>query len=101
VPDCFRRFTKRPWSSFAFPGSSATVKSAVRTELYYDEEPFLCGSGYLILPIISIDLLPVGDGEVGPLTSKVAATFVAVARSTVPDRGEWRTAVYAGENSGS
>ena len=101
MPDCFRIFTKRPRSSFAFPGSSATVKSAVRTELYYDEEPFLCGSGYLILPIIFIDLLPVGDGEVGPLTTKVAATFVAVARSTVPDRGEWRTAVYAGENSGS
>lgn len=68
-----------------------------RTELYMAQEMFLCGSGYQILPIISVDRLDVGDGEIGPLTTALSEKYTAIARGDVPDHGEWRTPVYAAQ----
>jgi branched-chain amino acid aminotransferase len=72
----------------------AVEREIDRTELYCAEEMFICGTGYQVLPVVSVDRLKVGDGEIGPLTSKLAETYVSITRGTVPDHPEWRTPTY-------
>ncbi len=55
---------------------------------------FICGTGYQVLPVVSVDRLKVGDGEIGPLTTKLAETYVSITRGTVADHPEWRTPTY-------
>jgi branched-chain amino acid aminotransferase len=67
-----------------------------RTELYAAEEAFFCGTGHEILPILSVDRHPVGDGEPGPVTAAVKQRYFAMVRGEIDDRPEWRTPVFAG-----
>lgn len=75
-------------------GLRAQEREIDRTELYCAEEMFICGTGYQVLPVVSIDRLKVGDGQIGPLTAKLAESYVSMTRGTVPDHPEWRTPVY-------
>jgi branched-chain amino acid aminotransferase len=65
-----------------------------RTELYVAEEAFFCGSGYEITPIVSIDRFPLGDGEVGPITSRILARYMDLVRGVDKRYPEWRTPMY-------
>jgi branched-chain amino acid aminotransferase len=65
-----------------------------RTELYIADEMFLCGTGAEITPVKSVDRRPIGSGDVGPVTSRLAAHFEAVVRGRVAARREWLTAVW-------
>jgi branched-chain amino acid aminotransferase len=65
-----------------------------RTELYIADEVFLCGTGAEITPVRSVDRRVVGDGDVGPVTSRIAAHFDAVVRGRVPERMPWLTPVW-------
>ena len=48
-------------------GQTPVERDIDRTELYVAEEIFLCGSGWEITPIVSLDRIPLGDGkEPGP-----------------------------------
>ena len=49
-------------------GREVEQRDIDRTELYDAEEAFLCGSSYEVQPILSIDRLDVGTGQVGALT---------------------------------
>jgi branched-chain amino acid aminotransferase len=64
-----------------------------RTEMYIAEEAFICGTAFEITPIVSLDRYPLGDGEVGPITSQLEELFLNVLRGTDPRRAEWRTPV--------
>ncbi len=64
-----------------------------RSELYFAEEAFVCGTGQEILPVTSIDKLPVGDGKPGPITALLRQCYFDVVRGNVPDHPEWRTVV--------
>lgn len=64
-----------------------------RSELYFAEEAFLCGTGQEVLPVTSIDRLPVGDGEVGPLTKTLREDYFNIVRGIVSDHPEWRTLI--------
>ena len=64
-----------------------------RSELYFAEEAFVCGTGQEILPVTAIDKLPVGDGKPGPLTALLRQCYFDVVRGNVPDHPEWRTLV--------
>ncbi len=64
-----------------------------RSELYFADEAFLCGTGQEIVPVTSIDRLPVGDGAVGPLTQQLREDYFSIVRGTVPDHPEWRTLI--------
>lgn len=75
-------------------GLRAQEREIDRTELYCAEEMFICGTGYQVLPVVSIDRLKVGDGQIGPLTAKLAESYVSMTRGTVPDHPEWRTPAY-------
>ncbi len=73
----------------------ATQERAIdRTELYVADELFFAGSAYEIMPLTSVDRLPVGAGEVGPTTTEVARLYDGLVRGTLPDHPAWRTPVY-------
>jgi branched-chain amino acid aminotransferase len=74
-------------------GKPVIERDVDRSELYFAEEAFLCGTGQEILPVTSIDRLPVGDGQVGPVTRKVQKAYFDTVRGLVPDRHEWLTPV--------
>ena len=74
-------------------GSSAEERAVDRSELYFADEAFLCGTGQEILPVTSIDRLPVGDGTVGPLTRRIREDYFGIVRGLVPDHPEWRTLI--------
>ena len=60
-----------------------------RTELYVAEEAFLCGSGYEITPLVSIDRHAVGSGAVGPLTRRLWEAYDAVVRGRGKAPASW------------
>ena len=64
-----------------------------RTELYVADEFFLCGTGQELVPITSVDRLPVGDGKPGALTMKLQKAYESVVRGTTDAHAEWRTPV--------
>jgi branched-chain amino acid aminotransferase len=74
-------------------GEAAEEREVDRSELYFAEEAFVCGTGQEINPGASIDKLPVGDGKVGPLTRKLRQRYFDVVRGNTPDHAEWRTLV--------
>jgi branched-chain amino acid aminotransferase len=75
-------------------GLEVVEREIDRTELYTAEEAFLCGSGYEITPITSIDRFPLGTGEIGPLTRRLAAAYMDLVRGIDTRRPEWRTPTY-------
>lgn len=74
-------------------GDKAEVRTIDRSELYFAEEAFLCGTGQEILPVTAIDRLPVGDGKVGPLTERLRQDYFDLVRGKVSDHPEWRTVI--------
>lgn len=74
-------------------GEPAEEREVDRSELYFAEEAFLCGTGQEITPVSSIDRLAVGDGTVGPLTRRLRQRYYEVVRGLTPDHAEWRTIV--------
>ena len=65
-----------------------------RSELYNADEVFLCGTGAQISPVIEIDHRPVGTGEVGPITSRLANLYFDVVRGRLPAYSDWLTPIY-------
>src|SRR5438876_2071685 len=67
-----------------------------RTELYVADEIFLCGTGAQIAPVTNIDYRPIGNGEVGSITSTLQKLYHDVVRCHLQDyRTQWCTPVYA------
>jgi branched-chain amino acid aminotransferase len=76
-------------------GQPAVEREVDRTELYLADEVFLCGSGWEITPVVSIDRLPLGDGvQPGPSTRAIQACYFAVVRGEKPAYRRWLTPVY-------
>jgi branched-chain amino acid aminotransferase len=76
-------------------GQAPVERDIDRTELYLADEAFLCGSGWEITPVVSIDRLPLGDGvPPGPVTRAIQACYFAVVRGEKPTYRHWLTPVY-------
>jgi len=63
-----------------------------RTELYAADELFLCGTMTELLPITSVDRIPVGDGVRGPVTHALQDHYDDIVRNRV-SRSGWCTPV--------
>jgi branched-chain amino acid aminotransferase len=74
-------------------GKAAVQRDVDRSELYFADEAFLCGTGQEVIPVVAIDRLPVGDGKPGPITRQLQKVYFDTVRELVPDRHEWLTAV--------
>jgi len=67
-----------------------------RESLYMADEAFLCGTASEVTPIRSVDRIPVGSGEVGPVTRRIQERFLATVRGEYEDRHGWLTPVAVG-----
>ena len=65
-----------------------------RTELYYADEAFLCGTFMEIGAVASVDRYQLGDGAMGPLTGALERRFHQVVRGRDPKYSHWLTPVY-------
>ncbi len=70
------------------------VRSIDRTELYVCDELFLCGTGAQIAPVTSIDHRAVGDGAIGPVTSRIKDVYYAAVKGKVARYKNWCTPVF-------
>jgi len=77
-------------------GLTLTRREIDRTELYAADELFLSGTMSELLPITSVDRLPVGDGKRGPITTALQDHYDNAVRN-VGDHPEWCTPVVARE----
>jgi branched-chain amino acid aminotransferase len=64
-----------------------------REMLYAAEELFYSGTAVEISPITSVDRIPVGNGQCGPVTRAMQEAFFAIVRGDAPDRHGWMTPV--------
>lgn len=74
-------------------GRPVEEREVDRSELYFADEAFVCGTGQEIQPVVAIDRMPVGDGTVGPVTIRLRERYFDVVRGLVGDRAAWRTPV--------
>ena len=65
-----------------------------RSELYSCDEVFLCGTGAQLSPVVEIDHRQIGNGEVGPITRKLATIYFDVVRGRMPAYSDWVTPIY-------
>jgi branched-chain amino acid aminotransferase len=65
-----------------------------RSERYTAEEMFLCGTGAEVTPVSSVDRRVIGDGQVGPVTTRLKEHFTNVVHGRVPERSSWLTPVW-------
>jgi branched-chain amino acid aminotransferase len=67
-----------------------------RSEVYFAEEAFLCGTGVAIVPVVEIDRRPIGSGAVGPLTERLRELYMRSVLGKEPRYRDWCTPVYSG-----
>jgi branched-chain amino acid aminotransferase len=75
-------------------GVNVAVRSIDRSELYIADEVFLCGTGAQISPVTSIDHRNVGNGEVGPITTRLTELYFDAVRGRMPAYMDWLTPIY-------
>lgn len=64
-----------------------------REMLYIAEEIFFTGTAAEITPVRSVDRIPIGKGERGPLTQRIQEEFFAIVNGKKADRFNWLTFV--------
>jgi branched-chain amino acid aminotransferase len=72
-------------------GMTVSEENIPREALYTADEVFLCGTATEICPIRSVDRIPVGDGEPGPVTRRLQELFLGIVHGETPDRYGWLT----------
>ncbi len=75
-------------------GMTVVERSIDRTELYAADEMFFCGTGVEITPVVEIDHRAIGNGEIGPVFSKIKDLYYAATHGKDAKRREWCSAVY-------
>lgn len=67
-----------------------------RTEVYIADEAFLTGTGAQVAWISEVDGRIIGNGEIGPLTSKIQKLFFNIVRGREEKYSSWLTKVKSG-----
>ena len=75
-------------------GYSVEEREIDATELYVAEELFFCGTAMEVQPVIEIDGYTVGDGAMGPITSRLQEAYFALVRGQSAAPAGWLTPVY-------
>lgn len=75
-------------------GVACAERTVARSELSSADELFFCSTGYEVLPVLSLDRTPVGEGRPGPISLAAQSQYLSVVRGADPNYGAWRTAVY-------
>lgn len=75
-------------------GVETVERDIDRSELVAASEAFFCGTAWEVTPVVSIDRLPVGTGEVGTVVRNLQSRYFSIARGESDEHAEWRTPVY-------
>ncbi len=75
-------------------GMAFEERAIGRSELYFADEMFLCGTGAQVTPVRSVDRRTVGGGDIGPMTKKLGAYFQDVVHGRVRRREDWLSPVW-------
>jgi len=62
-----------------------------REFLYVCDELFFCGTAAELSPIRSVDRIPVGNGQVGPITRAIQKEYLGIVHGQVADKFGWLT----------
>ena len=73
---------------------ATSIREIDRTEMYISDEAFLCGSAVEIIPVVSIDQRPIGEGQIGPVTKAIHEIYGNVVRGQRPAYQPWLTPAY-------
>jgi branched-chain amino acid aminotransferase len=66
-----------------------------RTEVFVADEVFFCGTGVQVASICRVDHRPVGEGRMGPITSRLREVYFDVVRGEIQAYRHWCTPVYS------
>ncbi len=77
-------------------GIPVTEAGIPREMLYIADEAFFTGTAAEVTPVRSVDRIPVGEGNVGPITRALQKEFFGIVRGERPDRFNWLTPVQVG-----
>lgn len=69
-------------------------RSIDRTELYDAQEMFLCGSGWEVTPVASVDRIALLQDAPGPITKRLRSLYLQAVRGELPERREWLSPVW-------
>jgi len=74
--------------------TQAVEREIDRSELVMAEEAFFCGTAWEVTPITSVDRMPVGTGQVGPVVKKLQRSYFDLTNGRTDLHPDWLTAVY-------
>jgi branched-chain amino acid aminotransferase len=74
-------------------GLDVEERTIDRTELYRCEEAFFTGTAAQVAPITKIDNRPIGDGKIGPITTRLQEIYFDVVKNKNPKYNHWCTLV--------
>jgi branched-chain amino acid aminotransferase len=75
-------------------GYSVDARTSIaRSELYNADELFFVGTGAEITPIVSVDEIKVGAGNVGPHTTRIRDRFFKIVHRKTDNYEDWFTTV--------
>lgn len=81
-------------------GLEVQERAVDRTEFYIADEAFTCGTAAEVTPLVSVDRYEVGNGEVGPITAKLAELYERILRGQEDRWAKWRTPVPVATTAG-
>lgn len=70
-------------------GYEVREQAIPRGYLYMADEVFFTGTAAEITPVRTIDRIPIGPGERGPITKRLQERFFGILRGEVEDRYDW------------
>lgn len=70
-------------------GYEVVEQNMTREAFYLADEAFMTGTAAEVVPIKSVDDLPVGSGSRGPITEKLQQAFFGLFKGTTPDDQGW------------
>jgi branched-chain amino acid aminotransferase len=71
-------------------GVPVVEREVDRTELYVADEVFCCGTAAEIMPIWSVDRIPLRSNGTGPFTRRLDRLYYDVVRGNHPGYAAWR-----------
>lgn len=72
-------------------GYTVVEQAIPREALYIADEVFFVGTAAEVTPIRSVDRIPVGGGERGPVTRQLQERYLAIAEGRAEDKYGWLT----------
>jgi len=80
-------------------GYEVVESTLPREFLYVADEVFFTGTAAEVTPVRSVDRIPVGNGDRGPVTAAIQKEFFALVNGEKPDRHGWLSPVNVAVNA--